>query len=49
MLAAQDKLFPPLMSALDDDYETGTRALACKLFGHMVPRIDIFLNRIQWT
>lgn len=34
-LAVQAKLFPPLLSALDDDYEVGTRAITCKLFAHI--------------
>ena len=29
------KLFPPLLSALDDDYEPSTRAIVCKTFKHM--------------
>ena len=29
------KLFPPLLSALDDDYESSTRAIVCKTFKHM--------------
>ena len=33
--AVASKLFPPLLSALDDDYEVSTRAIVCKTFKHM--------------
>jgi hypothetical protein len=33
--AVAAKLFPPLLSALDDDYEASTRAIVCKTFKYM--------------